>query len=189
MIQVYDKLDPQVEREVGSFLATLPEANGACQEHDPRWLHVLRDALGHSPLMLVSRDAGGAVDGYLPLALVASRLFGRYLVSLPYLNRAGVAAKDGNIAAALIAVDTKRLRQLGGQVGERVVLELQRLLGTGGVHPIGDEPVVVAVRIAGPARWHGPWEAQRGHQARREQRTHPQGLLHRAPYVSWDVRD
>lgn len=102
MIQVVEQLDPAVEREVSSFLQAMPESSGACGEHDPRWLHVLRDALGHRPLMLLARAADGSIDGYLPLALVASRLFGRFLVSLPYLNRAGVVAKDARTAAALV---------------------------------------------------------------------------------------
>lgn len=106
MIQVLEQLDPQIEREVAAFLLAMPEASGACHEHDPRWLHVLSQALGHRPMMLIAREGGaatGPIVGYLPLALVASRLFGRFLVSLPYLNRAGVVAKDDSVAADLIA--------------------------------------------------------------------------------------
>jgi len=109
MIQVIEQLDPQVEREVSAFIRSMPEETGACGEHDPRWLHVLKDALGHRPVLLIARDEakarGGAsvIRGYLPLCLVASRLFGRFLVSLPYLNRAGVVAQDPAVAAELIA--------------------------------------------------------------------------------------
>jgi hypothetical protein len=46
---------------------------------------------------------GAPIVGYLPLALVVSRLFGRHLVSLPYLNRAGVVAAEGAVAGELIA--------------------------------------------------------------------------------------
>lgn len=108
MIQVLEKLDPQVEREVAAFVLASPEADGACGEHDPRWLHVLHEALGHHPMMLIARDqASGPITGYLPLALVASRLFGRFLVSLPYLNRAGIVTGDPAVATALVekAVD------------------------------------------------------------------------------------
>ena len=73
-------------------------------EMDPTWLRVVRDGLGHEPFLLAARDAAsqGAVCGCLPMALVASRLFGRFFVSLPYLNRAGVAARDAGIADALL---------------------------------------------------------------------------------------
>lgn len=70
-------------------------------EHDPAWLDALRDGMGHRPLGLVHRNAGG-IDGYLPLAWVRSRLFGRFLVSLPYLNRAGVVARSPDAASELI---------------------------------------------------------------------------------------
>ena len=40
---------------------------------------------------------------------------------------------------------------LGNHVGPRMVLERQRFLCSAGIHPIDDEPVVVAVGIAGPA--------------------------------------
>jgi FemAB-related protein (PEP-CTERM system-associated) len=105
MIQAIEHLDPAVEREVSAFLLSMPEESGACGEHDPRWLHVLKDALGHHPMMLIARAGGESspITGYLPLALVASRLFGRFLVSLPYLNRAGVVAKDAATASELIA--------------------------------------------------------------------------------------
>lgn len=105
MIQVIEKLDPQVQREVSAFLQGSLETDGACQEHDPRWLHVLREALGHKPMLLLAREGGptGPIRGYLPLALVATRMFGRYLVSLPYLNRAGVVAADSQVAAELVA--------------------------------------------------------------------------------------
>ncbi len=133
MIQVHEQLTPPLEREVAGFLLALPEESGACGEHDPRWLHVLHDALGHRPMVLVAREAAesqsggaasaaaeGAIVGYLPLALVASRLFGRFLVSLPYLNRAGVVATDPAIAAQLI----ERAVALAGELNTKY-LELR----------------------------------------------------------------
>ena len=68
---------------------------------DPRWLAVLRDGLRHRPYAIeATRD--GRVAGVLPLALVKSLLFGRFLVSLPYVNSAGVVADDDRVAVALI---------------------------------------------------------------------------------------
>ncbi len=78
--------------------------HSASSDHDPRWLHVLRDAMGHDPYLLLAWDvkANGWLRGFMPLALVRSHLFGRFLVSLPYLNRAGVVAEDDAAAAALV---------------------------------------------------------------------------------------
>lgn len=52
--------------------------------------------------MVVARSGGGAICGYLPLAIVSSSLFGRFLVSLPYLNRAGVVAVEREAAWGLV---------------------------------------------------------------------------------------
>jgi FemAB-related protein (PEP-CTERM system-associated) len=68
---------------------------------DPRWLMVLREAMGHKSYLLEVKEHGGLV-GVLPLALVDSFLFGRFLVSLPYVNWAGVIANTEAIATALV---------------------------------------------------------------------------------------
>ena len=62
---------------------------------------MLRSGLGHVPFLLEAVRDNQAV-GWLPLALVRSHLFGRFLVSLPYLNSAGLAVEDANVGAALI---------------------------------------------------------------------------------------
>ncbi len=106
MIEVVRQITPALRAEVGAFLAQAPPSGAcgeACLEHDPRWLEVLRAALGHQPhILLARRETGGPLVGYLPLALVASRLFGRFLVSLPYLNRAGIIAVDQEAAGELV---------------------------------------------------------------------------------------
>jgi FemAB-related protein (PEP-CTERM system-associated) len=66
----------------------------------PGWLPVLREGLGHTPFALEA-VRGGRTVGLLSLAYVRSLLFGRFLVSLPYLNYGGAVAEDGRIAAAL----------------------------------------------------------------------------------------
>ncbi len=102
MVDVHDELTPDLSGRIERFLAASDAACGACGEHDPRWLRVLREGLGHRPRVIVSRDESGAINGYLPLVLVAGRLFGKFLVSLPYINRAGVVAADDGVAAALV---------------------------------------------------------------------------------------
>jgi FemAB-related protein (PEP-CTERM system-associated) len=65
------------------------------------WLAVLREGLGHRPFCLEARDDAGAV-GLLPLCLVESILFGKFLVSLPYLNLGGVLTENEQVGYALI---------------------------------------------------------------------------------------
>lgn len=67
----------------------------------PAWLFALRDGLGHKPYCLEA-SAGGQIRGILPLVHMRSVLFGRFLVSLPYLNYGGVLADDEAVAQQLL---------------------------------------------------------------------------------------
>jgi serine/alanine adding enzyme len=51
---------------------------------------------------LEARGPAGEPCGYLPLAFVGSFLFGRFLVSLPYLNSNGVIATCPDVQTALV---------------------------------------------------------------------------------------
>ena len=67
----------------------------------PTWSRTLQTGLGHEPYFLQAVQ-GGHIIGVLPLMKVETRLFGRFLVSLPYVNTAGVIADNDCAAAALI---------------------------------------------------------------------------------------
>lgn len=70
--------------------------------HDLNWLTALKQGLGNHPFLIVARNRSGQPVGFLPLALVQSLLFGKFLVSLPYLNSGGVCAEAPDVAMALI---------------------------------------------------------------------------------------
>lgn len=67
----------------------------------PGWLHVLARGLGYRVYCLEATDVADTV-GILPLAHVQSLLFGRFLVSLPYLNYGGLIADNDSAARLLI---------------------------------------------------------------------------------------
>jgi FemAB-related protein (PEP-CTERM system-associated) len=67
----------------------------------PSWLPVLAEGLRHT-VFCIEAVEGGQTCGLLPLAYVRSLLFGRFLVSLPYLNTAGVLADDPVVACRLL---------------------------------------------------------------------------------------
>jgi FemAB-related protein (PEP-CTERM system-associated) len=67
----------------------------------PAWLRVLEKGLQQSPYGLEA-VADGQTCGWLPLALVRSWMFGRFLVGLPYLNHGGVLADSEAAARALV---------------------------------------------------------------------------------------
>lgn len=79
---------------------TLGETTTPLSRH-PFWLNVLEQGLGHTVYMLEGFD-GTRTTGLLPLAFIQSLLFGRFLVSLPYLNSNGVMAGDEPTSRVLI---------------------------------------------------------------------------------------
>ncbi len=68
----------------------------------PAWLRILQDGLQHDVYALEATSATGQTCGLLPLAFVSSMLFGRFLVSLPYLNSNGVIADSADVQTLLI---------------------------------------------------------------------------------------
>lgn len=95
----------EVQTHVGiDECATIDLASGGdaiSLSQDPRWLAVLARGLGHRPYCLEARQQGQCL-GRLALARVSSPWFGRFLVSLPYLNLAGVQAANEAVALALV---------------------------------------------------------------------------------------
>lgn len=70
---------------------------GATAYHMSGWARLIERAFGHEARLLAA-TAGADVVGVLPLVIMRSRLFGRFVVSLPFLNAGGVLA-DGDAAA------------------------------------------------------------------------------------------
>jgi FemAB-related protein (PEP-CTERM system-associated) len=93
----------------------------------PAWLIVLASSLRHAPYCLEALD-GERTCGFLALAEVRSLLFGRFLVSLPYLNYGGPIADDE--ASAKLLID--HAVALADSLGVRY-LELRHELAT--AHP------------------------------------------------------
>jgi FemAB-related protein (PEP-CTERM system-associated) len=81
------------------FLASY--RNEMALSQDPTWATVFGSAFRHRVFWLEA-VAEGQTRGFLTLAYVRSRLFGRFLVSQPYLNYGGVVADDERIARLLI---------------------------------------------------------------------------------------
>lgn len=58
------------------------------------WRRVIEEAFGHRTYYLIAHDEHGSVQGIVPLVLLASRVFGRFLVSLPFVNYGGFVANS-----------------------------------------------------------------------------------------------
>lgn len=77
------------------------------------WRAVITQAFGHETRYLAAL-AGDDVVGVLPLVLFRSRLFGRYVVSLPFLNYGGVLADSALAADALAGAAIDETRAMRG---------------------------------------------------------------------------
>ncbi|MBI4000609.1 MAG: FemAB family PEP-CTERM system-associated protein [Nitrospira defluvii] len=75
---------------------------GASGYHLTAWRCVIEKAFGHPTVYLLAKDQQGHLRGILPLVLLASRLFGRFLVSLPFVNYGGLLTSDENARKALL---------------------------------------------------------------------------------------
>ncbi len=84
--------------EWDAFVEGSPEATGY---HLSAWRDVFTRAFGHDTAYLAARRDGEVV-GMLPLVLFDSWLFGRFGVSLPFVNYGGVVAADASVASALL---------------------------------------------------------------------------------------
>jgi len=93
-------------------------ARGATHCHRWEWLDVIREALGHETMALAVRQ-GGVLEGVLPLVRVRTRLFGHYLVSMPFLNDGGPLGSSA--AVTLLVEEARRL----GRDGRVNLLELR----------------------------------------------------------------
>lgn len=91
----------------------LASPNGYCQSS---WLRSICGGLGHRSVVVATRRRG-ELTGVLPLAFMQHPLFGRHLVSLPFVNSAGVVAADSESESRLIEgavnlADELRVRHL-----------------------------------------------------------------------------
>jgi FemAB-related protein (PEP-CTERM system-associated) len=85
--------------EVASWLEVVPPSTPVAS--DLRWLTALGQGLRHESHWIYSAD-GERIVGSLPLLFVRGPLFGRFLVSLPYVNTAGVRSDSPDVARRLV---------------------------------------------------------------------------------------
>lgn len=71
------------------FVRRQPAARGP---HLSGWKKVIEESFGHTCLYLMAAESD-VVHGVLPLVHVRSRLFGSFLISVPFLNYGGIVAE------------------------------------------------------------------------------------------------
>lgn len=74
-------------------------ARGWTHNHLYGWRDVVARVFGHETEFLAARGADGALRGVLPLVHVRSVVFGRFLVSMPFVNYGGPLGNDEAVRA------------------------------------------------------------------------------------------
>jgi serine/alanine adding enzyme len=91
----------RLTRRIPALTAFALQAHTHALTAHPGWLTVLREGLDHETFA-IEVTVNGKLCGYLPLAFVKSTLFGKFLVSLPYLNSNGVVASSPAVQSLLV---------------------------------------------------------------------------------------
>jgi FemAB-related protein (PEP-CTERM system-associated) len=91
-------LTPGLEKQWDDLIANFPDATLA---HDFRWRNVVERTYHHIPYYLMALQ-DGILCGILPLFLIRSKLFGRFLTTAPYIGDGGLLADDVETAGNLV---------------------------------------------------------------------------------------
>ena len=119
--------------------------------HLMAWRRVMEDAFGHATFYFMVTDKDQTVHGVLPLVFLPSRLFGRLLVSMPYVNYGGLLADTVEAQDALLtaAIDLAK-----DQRAAHVELRQSETLGVG--WPVKRHKV--SMRLELPKHFETLWE-------------------------------
>ncbi len=103
-----------VHREVSTarWDAYVKRHAGASGYHPAVWLDVIGRAFGHETCALAAESPDGIV-GVLPLVVFRSPIFGRFLVSMPFVNYGGIIADTPAAERALLDAAIAETRQRG----------------------------------------------------------------------------
>lgn len=106
--------------------------------HQSVFRDVIEEVFGHATYYLRAQDPADHTTGILPLVRLKSRLFGDFLVSLPYFNYGGALARDVGIADALMG----RAASLAAELGSSHV-EFRDIAPQGSAWPVRTDKVVM----------------------------------------------
>jgi len=101
-------------KEWGDYVTSHPQA---CHYHQWGWKSIIEQVFGHTTRYLIARE-DKAVQGILPLTLMSSWLFGRFIVSVPFVNYGGLLVTTTEAATALLHKAQAIAREEGAQYME-----------------------------------------------------------------------
>jgi len=86
-----------------TYLETVP---GGHNSQRWGWKQTVEETYGHKSYYWIATD-GGVTQGVLPLVLIESRLFGRFLVSVPFATYGGILASSQEAHEKLLSAATE----------------------------------------------------------------------------------
>lgn len=102
-------LDNEIE-EWNAYAAKNPAAS---LYHRAEWRQLISKTFGHDGIYCIARNERHEIVGILPLIRLNSRLFGDFLVSMPYFNYGGAVADHPAIEEKLMAFANDQAGQMG----------------------------------------------------------------------------
>ena len=85
---------------------------GSSFYHDFRWSSIIEESFFHKCHYLLCEGHDGIIRGVLPLVHMKSRLFGNFLVSMPYFNYGGICADSEESGDLLIGEAVRIAREV-----------------------------------------------------------------------------
>jgi len=80
--------------------------------HLSKWKQLIEKTFGHQCFYLLARDSDDKVCGVLPSVNLKSKIFGNFIVSMPYFNYGGALADSAEIESALNAALEQKATEL-----------------------------------------------------------------------------
>jgi FemAB-related protein (PEP-CTERM system-associated) len=148
-------------------------ARDATAYHQLSWKSVITKSFGHRCHYLAAIDSNGEWQGVLPLVHLRSRLFGNFMVSLPFVNYGGLLCENLSVATRLV----QEAEQLRHSVGATHV-ELRHLArGLEGM-PTRHHKVTMILELATDtdSQWHA-FNAKLRNQIRKAEKNGLQSVI------------
>lgn len=83
-----------------SFVDSIAHSN---VYHDAAWCELIKSNFKHTPCYITCREPDGSLCGVFPVIHLQSKLFGSFMISVPYFNYGGPLSESGAIDKAMLA--------------------------------------------------------------------------------------
>jgi FemAB-related protein (PEP-CTERM system-associated) len=103
----------QLDGDHADWNAYVDQNPDASIYHRAEWRELIRNTFGHTGFYYVAKDREQRIAGILPVVHLKSRLFGDFMVSMPYFNYGGAVADHPSIEQLLMQSANRQAACLG----------------------------------------------------------------------------